>query len=412
MAASILMPAPHAEANSKYSAVVIDANTGTVIYSRYESSYRYPASLTKMMTLYLVFDALEKGTLTLDQKLKVSKRAAGQAPSKLWLKTSETLTVEQSIKALVTKSANDVATVLAESISGTEYKFALKMTEQAKQLGMYRTVFRNASGLPNRRQKSTAIDLATLARALYDHFPQYYPYFSTDSFTWKDKTYRSHNKLLKGYKGTDGIKTGYTRASGFNLTTSTKRDGVRLIGVVLGGRSSKTRDAHMKVILDRSYKKLASNPNLIPKMVNVPTPRLKPGSSPLLVALNTSPVSTLISSIDGKDSDLLPPLEETLAVDTTIEQGDQTPPPEWGIQIGAFTKAETAREHLIKAQATSPHLLRSKDALIMPLESEAGTIYRARFGPIGEEEAGQACVHLISKGMSCFAMNETNWAQS
>ena len=218
--------------------------------------------------------------------------------------------------------------------------------------------------------------------------------------------------MLKGYKGTDGIKTGYTRASGFNLTTSVKRDGVRLIGVVLGGRSSKTRDAHMKVILDRSYKKLASNPNLIPKMVNVPTPRLKPGTSPLLVAFYALPTSAATALLDVKDGDLLPSLDETLPIDTTIEQGDQTPPPEWGIQIGAFTKAETAREHLIKAQAASPHLLRSKDAIIFPLESETGTVYRARFGPIGEEEAGQACILLISKGMSCFAMNETNWTQS
>lgn len=407
---STLAPLP-ASANSKYASIVIDADTGTVLYSRHSNSLRYPASLTKMMTLYMTFDALDKGSLKLDQKLKVSKRAAGQAPSKIWLKTGETITVEQAIQALVTKSANDVATVLAESIGGTEYQFALSMTKQARQLGMYKTTFRNASGLPNRRQKSTAADLATLARALYDHFPQYYKYFSTRSFTWNDKTYTSHNSLLKGYKGTDGIKTGYTRSSGFNLTTSVLRGKQRLIGVVLGGRSAKTRDNHMKIILDRSYEKLASNPDLIPRLVNVPLPRIKPGRTPILIA---QPGLTVPGGEQTTEAPSLAALTDSpSANEPVIEQGDQSPPRDWGIQVGAFEQAETAREYLTKAFEATPHLLSSRDGIVMPLETETGTIYRARFGPISEMDAAQACVSLIEKGFSCFAFSGgTDWTRA
>lgn len=403
LALSFIAPqTARAASNPKYAAIVIDADTGTVLFSRNADSLRYPASLTKMMTLYMTFDALDKGTLKLDQKLKVSKRASGQAPSKLYLEPGETITVEQAIKALITKSANDVATVLAEAMGGTEYQFALNMTQQARQLGMYKTTFRNASGLPNRRQKTTASDLATLARALYDHFPQYYSYFATKSFTWKDKTYTSHNSLLKSYTGTDGIKTGYTRASGFNLTTSAVHDDERLIGVVLGGRSSKTRDAHMKLILDQSFSKLKKNPELIPRLVNVPTPRLKPGTEPLFLVKDTSGTAVELASNSAAD-ELGNDIETGLPI---IEQGDQSPPRDWGIQIGAFKSAETAREYLNKAQAATPKLLSAKDTIILPVETNAGTVYRARFSPISEMDAAQACVTLIDKGFSCFAFSE------
>lgn len=395
-------PPTQAAANPKYAAIVIDADTGTVLFSRNADSLRYPASLTKMMTLYMAFDALEKGALKIDQKMKVSSRAAGQAPSKLNLEPGELITVDQAIKALITKSANDVATVLAETLGGTEYQFAVNMTQQAKQLGMYKTTFRNASGLPNRRQKTTAADMATLARALYDHFPQYYHYFSTTSFTWKEKTYTSHNSLLKSYKGTDGIKTGYTRASGFNLTTSAVHDDERLIGVVLGGRSSKTRDAHMKLIMDQSFAKLKKDPGLIPKLVNVPTPRLKPGREPLLFAGNRLGPNTLLASNRISD-ELGNDAEAGLPI---IEQGDQSPPRDWGIQIGAFQSAETAREYLNRAQEAIPTLLNTKDTVILPVETNNGTVYRARFGPISEMDAAQACVTLIDKGFSCFAFSE------
>ncbi|MEM9122958.1 MAG: serine hydrolase, partial [Pseudomonadota bacterium] len=270
--------APTAQA-SKYAAVVMDANSGKILFARNSTARRYPASLTKVMTLYMTFEALERGDLTLHEKLTVSRRAAGQPPSKIGLRAGQTITVEQAIKALVTKSANDVATVLAEKLGGSEYKFALKMTKKAKSLGMTRTRFMNASGLPHSKQVSTARDLAKMAQAVMDDYPQYYHYFSVRRFTWKGRTYTSHNRLLRNYSGTDGIKTGYTRASGCNLTTSVKRDGYHLIGVVLGGRTSASRDSHMREILNRQFTRIARNPSLIPRYAHAPAPRRKPGKA-------------------------------------------------------------------------------------------------------------------------------------
>ena len=233
---------PPSQATARYASMVVDAESGQVLHAVNADTRNYPASLTKMMTLFLVFDALEKGTLRLDQPLPVSKRAAGMPPSKLGLKQGQTITVEDAILALVTKSANDVAVVIAEALGGQETTFAKMMTERAQELGMSRTTFRNASGLPNRGQKSTARDMVRLAQALMEDHDKYYHYFSTQSFTYQGRTYRNHNRLLKGYKGTDGIKTGYIRASGFNLVSSVERDGRRVIAVVFGGKTSRSRD--------------------------------------------------------------------------------------------------------------------------------------------------------------------------
>ncbi len=238
---------------ARYSSMVIDADTGEVLYARNADQRRYPASLTKMMTLYMTFEALEQGRLRLDQPLKVSKRAAGQTPSRLGLKAGQTITVNQIILALVTKSANDAATVVAEAIGGTEIGFAQMMTDRAHRLGMVRTRFKNATGLHNRRQRSTARDMSTLARSLISDFPQYYHYFSTPKFTYKGRQYENHNGMLGTYRGTDGIKTGYVRASGFNLVVSVERGDRRLVGVVFGGRSPRSRDVHLRQLLDQAF---------------------------------------------------------------------------------------------------------------------------------------------------------------
>ncbi|MHA7873439.1 MAG: D-alanyl-D-alanine carboxypeptidase family protein, partial [Hyphococcus sp.] len=208
-----------ASANSKYAAYVMHADSGDVLFNRYSTSRRYPASLTKMMTLYLLFEELEAGNLSLDSKLTVSKRASGQPPSKLGLTTGSTIDVETAIQALVVKSANDVAVVVAEHIAGSEWRFAQKMTAKARALGMSRTTFRNASGLPNSKQVTTARDMAVLGRRVMQDFPQYFDYFATKKFTWNGKTYSTHNALVRNFEGADGIKTGYTRSSGFNLVT-------------------------------------------------------------------------------------------------------------------------------------------------------------------------------------------------
>jgi D-alanyl-D-alanine carboxypeptidase len=244
-----------ADAKPRFSAIAVDARTGKVLYAKDADGLRYPASLTKMMTLYLVFQDLEAGKIKLKTKLQVSARAAAMAPSKLGFKPGGTIAVEDAIKALVTKSANDVAAAIGENLAGSESAFAARMTKTARELGMSKTVFRNASGLPDPAQVTTARDMATLGLRLQRDFPQYYPYFRTSSFVYRGKTIRTHNRLLGRYAGTDGIKTGYIGDSGYNLTTSAKRGGKRVIGVVLGAASGKARNAYMVAMLDRAFPK-------------------------------------------------------------------------------------------------------------------------------------------------------------
>lgn len=236
--------------SSKYAAIVVDANDGSTLYASGADEVRYPASLTKMMTLYLLFEALETGRVSRSTPIPVSVNAASRPPTKIGFKRGETIDVDSAIKALVVKSANDVATAVAEYLGGSEAQFAGMMTAKARQLGMNTTVFRNASGLPDSAQRTTARDMARLSMALRSRFPQYYPYFSTRSFTYRGKVIRGHNDLL-AVSGIDGIKTGYTRASGFNIATSLDRGGKRIVAVVMGETSAKKRNAHMQQLIAR-----------------------------------------------------------------------------------------------------------------------------------------------------------------
>src|SRR5690606_20380488 len=229
----------------------MDAKTGKVLYESSADEKRYPASLTKMMTLYLTFDALSSGRISKNTSIPVSAHAASEPPSKLGLKPGQTITVDQAIKALVTKSANDAATALGEFLGGSEANFAKLMTAKARQLGMKSTVFRNAHGLPDPRQYTTARDMARLGVALREHHGRYYDYFSTRSFTYKGRRYGNHNRLLGRVEGVDGIKTGYIRASGFNLVTSVKTGGRSIVAVVMGGRTGRSRDEHMAELISR-----------------------------------------------------------------------------------------------------------------------------------------------------------------
>jgi D-alanyl-D-alanine carboxypeptidase len=232
------------------SAIVVDANSGNVLYAASPDELRHPASLTKIMTLYLLFERLEAGKLKLDSQLSVSEHASAQAPTKLGLKPGHTIAVEDAIKGLVTKSANDAAVVVGEAIGGNESDFAEMMTKKARALGMSRTVYRNASGLPNDEQVTTARDQALLGRAIQERFPSQYRYFSTLSFTYHGEAMRNHNMLLGHVEGVDGIKTGYTQASGFNLVTSVHRNNRRIVAVVLGGASAGARDAKMRSLIE------------------------------------------------------------------------------------------------------------------------------------------------------------------
>ncbi len=254
MASPVLL-STGAEANPKFAAITVDARNGKVLFSSGADATRHPASLTKMMTLYVVFQELESGRLSLNSPIRMSARAAGMAPSKLGVKAGQSITVETAIRALVVKSANDVAAAVAENIEGSEKDFARRMTRTARSIGMSRTTFANASGLPNPKQVTTARDMATLGLRLMRDFPQYYPYFRTRSFVYQGRTITGHNRLLASYDGTDGIKTGYINASGFNLVSSVRRGDKRLVGVVMGGRTGASRDAYMKKMLTQHFGK-------------------------------------------------------------------------------------------------------------------------------------------------------------
>ena len=233
-----------------YSAIVLDVNSGKVLHSVNADELRHPASLTKIMTLYLLFERLETGRLRLDKQLAVSEHAAEQAPTKLGLTPDQMITVEDAIGGLVTKSANDAATVIAEALAGDEHEFAALMTRKAHAIGMSRTVYRNASGLPDDEQVTTARDQALLGRAIQERFPGYYRYFAMSSFRYHGQTMRNHNHLLGQVEGLDGIKTGYTKASGFNLVTSVRRNNRHIVSVVLGGASAGARDARMRSLIE------------------------------------------------------------------------------------------------------------------------------------------------------------------
>jgi D-alanyl-D-alanine carboxypeptidase len=242
----------------KFSSIVVDGNSGSVLTANSPDGLRHPASLTKMMTLYLLFERLDAGRMKLDTEMQISEHAADQDPTKLDLRPGQTIRVEDAIKGLITRSANDAAVVIAEAIGGSEDNFARMMTRKAHALGMSRTVYRNASGLPNDEQVTTARDQSILGRALQDRFPRYYRYFSTTAFNFRGHTITGHNHLLGSVEGVDGIKTGYTRASGFNLVTSMHRGNRFLIGVVMGGRSGGSRDATMRSLLAENLEKAST----------------------------------------------------------------------------------------------------------------------------------------------------------
>src|SRR6202163_4914246 len=251
-------PEARESSSPQFSSIIVDGNSGAVLASNNPDGLRHPASLTKIMTLYLLFERLDAGKMKLDSEMDVSEHASDQAPTKLCLRPGQTIAVEDAIKGLVTRSATDAAVVIAEAIAGDEGDFAKLMTRKARALGMTKTVYRNASGLPDDDQVTTARDQSPLGRAIQDRFPRYYRYFSTEAFNYHGQSIRNHNHLLGSVEGVDGIKTGYTRASGFNLVTSMRRGNRHLVGVVMGGRSGGSRDAIMRNLLAENLQKAAT----------------------------------------------------------------------------------------------------------------------------------------------------------
>ncbi|MCB2112938.1 MAG: D-alanyl-D-alanine carboxypeptidase [Parvularculaceae bacterium] len=425
----------------KYAALVIHADSGDVLFERYADARRYPASLTKMMTLYMLFEEIEAGRLNLNSELSVSAHAAGQPPSKLGLTAGSKIDVETAIKALVVKSANDVAAVVAEGISGSEWQFAQKMTTRARQLGMRSTTFKNASGLPNSRQTTTARDLAVLGQRLMQDFPQYFVYFNTTEFAWNGRTYLTHNALVKTYEGANGIKTGYTRRSGFNLVTSADRNGSRLIGVVLGGRSVRTRDAHMKEILTEAFAAIAKKPSLIAALHREPpTPRLKPT---LIAALEQRKDVPTIAGNDALQSELkvaaasfgpvgasnVPAADDRLGAliaaarsddfnefervklsaltpsDNMLGEGDFDELAGWSVQIGAYSSKSLAQKEL-EAAAIAAGLTGRARAVTPAAQNSGAPIFRARFTMLSETEASATCEKIRAAKLNCFSIRE------
>ena len=316
------------------------------MFSRNADKQLYPASLAKIMTLYIIFEELQGKNLALNSRVSISKLAASRSPSKLYLKPGESISVEEAILSLVTKSANDVATAIAEKISVSEPEFAKRMTRKAKALGMSRTIFKNASGLPNRSQKSTARDMAKLGIAIRRDFPEYFHYFSNEFFLYKGQKYKNHNRLLKAFKGTDGIKTGYIGASGFNLVASTERDGVRLIGVVFGGKTSKSRDLHMIKLLTNQFKRVKPL-QMASASITAPLPRPEKKDNTSTTGILGSivpPISKpkiIIRSIPSK------------SVDYTHVKTDNS----WSIQVGSFSRKISAHKAAIKARRSASSIL-------------------------------------------------------
>ncbi len=380
-------------ASARYASLVIDADSGRVLHAANGDTRNHPASLTKMMTLYMVFEAMEKGRINLKTRFRVSARAARQPASRLGVGVGTTMTVEQVILALAVKSANDVAVVAAEGLAGDEKNFARRMTARSRELGMSRTTFRNASGLPHSGQLSTARDMATLARALQRDFPQYYDYFSVADFRFRGYRHRSHNKLLKTYSGTDGIKTGYIRASGFNLVASVRRGDRRLIGVVFGGRSSRSRDRHMVSLLDKGFRALAIG---LLAGVTPPRPARREGGEPVVNDVASAAVEVRAVEVHGEGD----------------AEEEATPVPigsAWGIQVGAYVTPRPARIMAHKAVAHAPDLLDDGVVKVVPLTQRSGrTLYRARVLGLSKSEAYRACRLLKRRRINCMELRVTN----
>lgn len=403
-----------AHANAKYAGIVIDAKTGRTLYKYKADSKRYPASLTKMMTLYLTFEALERGKIKKSTRFPVSKNAAAEQPSKLGLRPGQTITVEQAIYALVTKSANDAATALGEFLGGSETNFAKLMTTKARSLKMASTTFKNAHGLPNSRQVTTARDMARLGIALREHYPRYYKYFSTTSFKFGKANYGNHNRLLGRVKGVDGIKTGYTRASGFNLVSSVRANGRSIVAVVMGGKSGASRNAQMQKLISQ-YLRKASRTGSGGFYAKTKLKGLVPSSKTASVSPEKVPVPVITSyaakpvvvasavpapSIAAKPT----PVPANVAGVDKINTASTNIPNGWSVQVGAAQTQNDALGLLAHIKKKGGGTLSGAQAYTMAFVKDGQQYYRARFGGFkGQDHAVSTCKSLKKKGISCWA---------
>jgi D-alanyl-D-alanine carboxypeptidase len=374
--AAALLAFATSPALAKYASLVIDADSGRVLHAVNADTRNYPASLTKMMTLYMVFEALDAGRWSLKTRLGVSPRAARQPASRLGLRRGQSIRVRQAILALVTKSANDVASAVAEALGGSERKFALMMTAKARALGMTRTTFRNASGLPHRGQLTTARDMSRLAQALLTKKRRHYHFFATSTFRWGGAAHRNHNKLLGSYDGADGIKTGYIRASGFNLVASATRGSYRLVGVVLGGRSPGGRDRHMASLLDKGFRRVDTT----------------------LAVASAPKAKSKAKSRQARRA-------KTRPRHAAKPPAGKAKSPRWGVQVGAYRTTGPAYAIARKAVARAPDALDGGVIRVVPLrQPNRKPVYRARILGISKRDAYRACRTLKRHRMSCMEL--------
>ena len=382
------------QANPRYAAILIDADTGEVLHESNADAGRYPASLAKMMTLYMLFEAIEQRKMTLDTRMQVSAHAASMPQTNISLKKGDTISVREAIPALIVRSANDVAAVVAEALGDTEANFGRMMTEKGRKLGMRATTFRNASGLPHGEQRTTARDMAALSKRLMKDFPQYYHYFSTQSFRYKGVTYNSHNRMVRNTQGVDGLKTGFIRASGFNVATSAKRGSRRIIGVVMGGQTAASRDQQMAQLLERSFNRTASS--------QVPSNARSTFSAQAVpVKVSTSlpaprPVAPMPEKVSEPDVIQQFALAETSAGPQVVKATDNH---NWGVQIGSYLVHDRA-----EAQAQAASRLVPGEAVVTEVKISNRRLYRAQLLGLQESQARTACQNLARQGVECLVV--------
>lgn len=429
LALATLAPAARAD-TPRTAAMVIDANTGKVLYEDAADERRYPASLTKMMTLYMTFELIDMGRLSYSSKITMTEAGAAVPPSKLGLKPGETLTVLQAVKALVTKSANDVAVALGERIGGSEANFARLMTRKARELGMTKTTFRNASGLPDPDQTTTARDILTLAMALRDHFPKHYKLFATRKFEFDGKVYRNHNALLGRYAGMDGIKTGYTSASGFNLVTSVRRGGRYVVAAVFGGKTAKARNYRMRKILDKTFAKASKTVTRRPIIARGPQPAARPPrpvaavrppppppppSSIAMAKVRQVPMAQELArkAPDGRPLGAPPSTLQAQAAALSRQpravpepvRGPATADGAFEIQVGAYATSSDAEQRMAVTRQRAGSLLAPYSARAVPVKKGSNKFYRARFqGFADSSSAASTCKHLKSLSIDCIVI--------
>ncbi len=380
------------------SALVVEVESDRVLYAQSPDDLRHPASLTKMMTLYLLFEALSRGQLSLGDSMEASAFAASKPPSRLGLRAGDTLTVEEGILGLVTQSANDAATVIAETLGGSESAFAEMMTQKARQLGMNSTVFRNAQGLPDPAQVTTARDMYRLAKALLKNFPEYYHYFSTQSFWFRSRSFHNHNHLLNNYPGADGIKTGFINASGFNLVASAKREGIRLVGVVFGGITHARRDTRMRALLDDGFAQLEGSESPV-RMAE------SDDSEPRVLLRNPSDIENEVQP--EEDEDHAPAINAKIRASKKLSLSSAHPrereqrKPSWEVRVGVFGQEKAAEHRLALAHRTAPFAFRHAKGAVMSRIHRGKKTYIAYFNGLSKEDVALACQFLKRKKLEC-----------